>query len=178
MPAPDSRPSEAGPSEPGPSESGPAAPRHAGVIAPPPLLFLGALLLGLGLDRLLGLPGLGLEAMPRLLLGGALGLAGAAVALPAARGFRRAGTHLEPWKPSSALVTGGVYRVTRNPMYLGMALLYLGLALAAGSLGALALLPPLLLVVRYGVIAREERYLEALFGEDYRAYRRRVRRWL
>lgn len=154
------------------------APRHAGVVAPPPLLYLGALLAGLGLDRLAGLPDLGPETLPRLLAGGALGLAGAAVALPALLGFRRAGTHAEPWKPSSALVTGGVYRVTRNPMYLGLSLLYLGLALAAGSLGALALLPPLLLLVRYGVIGREERYLEARFGEDYRAYRSRVRRWL
>lgn len=152
--------------------------RIAGVIAPPPLLYLGALLIGLGLDRLLGLPSLAIGSPARWLLGGALALAGVALALPAARRFRRAGTHVEPWKPSNALVTEGIYRHTRNPMYLGLSLAYLGLAIAAGSPAALVLLPPLLVVVHYGVIAREERYLEARFGQSYRDYKARVRRWL
>jgi protein-S-isoprenylcysteine O-methyltransferase Ste14 len=150
----------------------------AGVVAPPPLLYLGALLIGLGLDRLLGLPGLPLEAPLRLLLAAGLGVAALAVALPALLGFRRAGTHVEPWKPSGVLVVEGPYRFTRNPMYLGMTLLYLGVAAAAGGLATLLLLAPLLVLVRYGVIGREERYLEARFGQPYRDYKARVRRWI
>ena len=92
--------------------------------------------------------------------------------------FRRAGTAVEPWRTSTALVTNGVYRFTRNPMYLAMALLYLGAALAADSVLALVLLPPLLVLVRVGVISREERYLERRFGDEYRRYRSSVRRWL
>lgn len=153
-----------------------------GVIAPPPLLYLGAFLLGLALDWALALPGPLAALEPgswlRFAVAIGLGLAGAALALPALRGFRRAGTSPEPWLPSTALVVQGPYRYSRNPMYLGMTVLYLGLAVAVDSLGALLLLVPLLLVVRYGVIGREERYLEARFGEAYRTYRGRVRRWL
>lgn len=150
----------------------------AGVVAPPPLLYLGALAIGLGLDRLLALPGLPLAPELRLLLAGALGVAALSLGLSAIRGFRRAGTHVEPWKPSGALVVEGPYRFTRNPMYLGLALIYLGIALAADGLATLLLLAPLLVVVRYGVIGREERYLEARFGQSYRDYRTRVRRWI
>lgn len=167
---------------------GDGRPATAGVIAPPPLLFLGALLIGFGLDRLLGLesllalaglpPGL-LPGLPaRLLAGGLPAVAGLALALPALIGFRRAGTQAEPWKPASALVVAGPYRFTRNPMYLGLVLLYLGIALAAGGPLTLLMLAPLVAVVRYGVIGREERYLEARFGAAYRDYKGRVRRWL
>ncbi len=151
---------------------------NPGVIAPPPLLFLGALATGAALDFGLvrvstGLPGwfrLGvcavLVAATVALLGGAFGR------------FRRAGTHVEPWRPSTALVTDGVYRRTRNPIYLGMALAYVGLALALDSVVALVLLAPLLALLQIGVVAREERYLERKFGDDYRRYRASVRRWL
>ena len=107
-------------------------------------------------------------------------LAAAAVGLAAAAlwRFRRAGTAAEPWRPSTALVTGGVYRFTRNPMYLAMALLYLGLALAVDSGVALVLFLPLLALVQAGVISREERYLEGRFGDEYRRYRAAVRRWI
>ncbi len=80
--------------------------------------------------------------------------------------------------PSSALVTSGPYRFTRNPMYLGMASLYAGIALAFGLLWSLALLLVVLVVIDRGVIAREERYLERRFGDEYRLYKQQVRRWL
>ncbi|WP_192364491.1 methyltransferase family protein [Mesorhizobium mediterraneum] len=99
-------------------------------------------------------------------LAGALGL------------FRKAGTRPEPWQPTTAIVTSGVYRVTRNPMYVGMALVYAALALALGSLIALTLLPAAVLVIHRGVILREEQYLERKFGSEYRAYKARVRRSL
>ncbi|MDQ2801689.1 MAG: isoprenylcysteine carboxylmethyltransferase family protein [Pseudomonadota bacterium] len=151
---------------------------NPGVIAPPPLLYAGALGLGLAIDFLLvrrrtkaprGLSfGLGL-----LLLAGAGTLIAGAL-----RGFRRADTKVEPWLPSTAVVTTGVYRLTRNPIYIALALIYLAVAVAAESVVALMLLFPLLIVVRYGVIAREERYLEAKFGDEYRRYKATVRRWV
>ena len=77
-----------------------------------------------------------------------------------------------------ALVTGGIYRHTRNPLYVALALVYAGIAVAADSLWALMFLAPCLGVIRYGVIAREEAYLERKFGEEYRRFKSAVRRWL
>jgi protein-S-isoprenylcysteine O-methyltransferase Ste14 len=96
----------------------------------------------------------------------------------AAGRFRAAGTNIPPSLPTTALVTDGIYTRTRNPFYLGSTLVYCGLAVAAGSLWAIVLLVPLLWVINVGVIAREERYLERRFGEAYRTYKGRVRRWV
>jgi protein-S-isoprenylcysteine O-methyltransferase Ste14 len=92
--------------------------------------------------------------------------------------FRRAGTPVETYRPTTALVTEGIYRRTRNPMYVALTLLYAGIGFAANSLWTLGFLPPLLLVMRYGVIAREERYLTRRFGTRYLDYQGSVRRWL
>lgn len=113
-----------------------------------------------------------------MIAGLVLGAMGLALILIAAFQFRHAKTHLEPWKPSTSLVTGGVYRFTRNPIYLGMALGYAGLSLLADSLIALAGLPLVLAIMHYGVIKREEHYLAIRFGQDYRDYQRRIRRWI
>jgi protein-S-isoprenylcysteine O-methyltransferase Ste14 len=148
------------------------------VIAPPPILFAGMLAIGLAVDFRVVRLATHIPAYPRdglaiLLLAGACALAAAAI-----RGFRRAGTHVEPWEPSTAIVTTGVYRFTRNPMYLAGAIIYIAVALAADSGVTLLLLAPLLVILRYGVIAREERYLQAKFGDEYRRYQAAVRRWL
>jgi protein-S-isoprenylcysteine O-methyltransferase Ste14 len=148
----------------------------AGVIAPPPLIFLTGLGLGFALEALL--PGSEVPAAVRWVLGPALLLLGLALALSFVRVFERAGTAVEPWKPTTAIVTGGPYRFSRNPGYLGMALTYVGIALLAGALWPLATLVPTLAVVNWGVIVREERYLERLFGEEYLTYKARVRRWI
>jgi protein-S-isoprenylcysteine O-methyltransferase Ste14 len=143
---------------------------------PPPLLYVAGLLLGLALEVALPSPS---APFPPALAAGAVGLVGwlcldgAAMLL-----FHRAGTSVAPGRPVRKLVTSGPYRMTRNPMYVGMTFLYLGLALSLGATLSLALLPAVLLMIDRMVIAREERYLEERFGEDYRAYRRRVRRWL
>lgn len=151
---------------------------HPGVIAPPPFIFLGFLILGWALDRWLETPGLGLEPTLRKGVAVFLIIAGFALEVWAGGLFRKARTNIVPWSPSTALVTAGPYRFTRNPMYLGFTLTYLGLAIGLDSPIALALLLPCLLLMTWGVIAREERYLEGKFGEPYRAYRRSVRRWL
>lgn len=149
-----------------------------GVIAPPPLIFLGFLLVGWGLGRLGGDPSLGLDQTVRR--GAAFGLVigGLMIEWAAVARFRRLGTPPEPWKPTTALATDGLYRFSRNPIYLGFAAIYAGFAIAMDSAVALALLVPCLAVVDRFVVVREERYLEARFGEAWRAYRARVRRWL
>jgi protein-S-isoprenylcysteine O-methyltransferase Ste14 len=149
----------------------------AGVIAPPPAIY--AIGLGLGLlgDWLLALAPLPGSAGLIWSLAVVAGLIGIVSAFAALRVFRTLKTPAEPWKPTSALARDGIYRFTRNPMYLGMALLMLAIGLALRSIGVLAMLPLVILVVDRFVIAREERYLVKLFGGEYAAYRAKVRRW-
>jgi len=104
-------------------------------------------------------------------------IAGLSLIFIAGGSFSTAKTNIQPWKPSIAIVSTGIYRYTRNPMYLGMALVYAALSLFADSLIALAGLLVVLAIMQYGVIAREERYLEAKFGQSYREYKGRVGRW-
>jgi protein-S-isoprenylcysteine O-methyltransferase Ste14 len=94
------------------------------------------------------------------------------------RNFSRAETPLPTNQPARVLVTTGIYRWTRNPVYLGFFLLYGGIGVAALSPWSLILLLPLVVTIRYGVVAREEAYLERRFGDAYRDYKARVRRWL
>jgi protein-S-isoprenylcysteine O-methyltransferase Ste14 len=136
------------------------------------------LALGLAVDFGLSRVSTGLPGWFRLGTGAVLAAAALGLATGALGRFRRAGTAVEPWRPSTALVTGGVYRFTRNPIYLALAVLYAGSALALDSVVALSLLPPLLALVQVGVIRREERYLEAKFGDEYRRYKASVRRWV
>lgn len=151
---------------------------HAGVLAPPPLIFLAFLLVGFGIGRLISEPSLGLAVEWRRGLAFVLVIGGLLLDGIAAGTFRRLGTPPEPWKPTTALATGGLYRFSRNPIYLGFGLTYIGFAVAMDSPIALAMLPPCLIVIDRFVIAREERYLSARFGAEYEAYKGRVRRWL
>jgi protein-S-isoprenylcysteine O-methyltransferase Ste14 len=151
----------------------------AGVIARPPLLFLAALLLGLASDRLLprpiAVPGTDLV---RRVTGGSVSLVGLALAAAGSRSFSRAGTPVRSKEPTRVLVTTGIHGWTRNPIYLGMFLVYGGIGIAAPSPWTLILTLPLAITIRYGVVAREEAYLERRFGDAYRDYKARVRRWL
>jgi protein-S-isoprenylcysteine O-methyltransferase Ste14 len=151
--------------------------RIAGVIARPPLLFLAGLLIGALLDRLLPLP-VPDFAPAHWPVGSALALTGLALAVAGVRNFTRAGTAVRTIEPTTTLVTTGIHGRTRNPIYIGLFLLYTGIGVAAHSPWILILLLPLALVIRYGVVAREEAYLDRLFGDAYRAYKARVRRWL
>lgn len=148
-----------------------------GVIAPPPLIFGIPLLVGLALDGALS-EGLPSSPLWLRLAAAAIVLAGMGLIIVALGLFRRNSTRPEPWRPSTALVTGGFYRFTRNPMYLGMALFYAGIALLFLSPIAGVLLLPVLVVIDRLVIAREEVYLAKRFGAPYESYRRRVRRWI
>jgi len=149
-----------------------------GVVAPPVLIYLVPMGAGFCLDFFLiplstGLPGLLLS-----IVGAVLILLALVLIFPALFDFRRAGTDSRPWKETSAIVATGPYRITRNPMYLGFTLIMLAAGLMLDTLWILMLLPPVLLVMRQGVILREERYLEHKFGQAYLDYKSRVRRWL
>jgi len=148
----------------------------AGVAIRPPVLYLGTLLFGGLIDLVFPAP------LP--IFAGRLPTAGLALALGLAllalcfRRFKAAGTNVPTWMPTTALVISGPYRFSRNPIYLALTLAYLGLALGYGSWWPVVLLAPVLIVMRFGVIGREERYLEAKFGDAYRAYCESVRRWI
>jgi protein-S-isoprenylcysteine O-methyltransferase Ste14 len=151
----------------------------AGVISRPIRLFPAAILLGVALDRLLTLP----FVVPRAdwipwLVGGPLLLTGSILFAAGVRNFARAATPLPTNQPARVLVTAGIYGRTRNPIYLGFFLMYGGIGVASRSPWILILTAPLAVTIRYGVIAREEAYLERRFGDAYRDYKARVRRWL
>ena len=108
----------------------------------------------------------------------ALMAVGLAVTLSAALGFRRAKTGIVPFSKSTRLVTGGMYRFTRNPMYLGMVLGLAGIALKLGSLGAWIPIPLFALIIHHRFIRNEEIFLTGIYGDEYRDFMRRVRRWI
>jgi len=150
----------------------------ANVRFPPPLIYVAGLAVGIVAERLLKLPSLGLSLAARSTAGGLLGVGGFLIMLAGAGLFLRRRTAILPFKPASSLVTSGILSWTRNPMYLGMAIFYVALALILNSLASLILLPLVLGIVQKQVIAREEAYLERAFGDEYVAYKNRVRRWL
>ena len=151
----------------------------ARVIVPPPLIAIGILLIGFALDRLspVGFVGAVVPRSARLMIGSALVMFAAWPMARALWRFRLAGTHAEPWKPSTALVVRGIYRRTRNPMYQAFGLFILGLAFALASDWMFLLLPFGALIIHFGVVRREERYLAAKFGDDYRTYCAKVPRY-
>ena len=156
-----------------PSPSGPA------VRSPPPLLFLLGIVAGWSLDRAQPLPIMGVPARPAGVLAGWLLVAlGSGLATWAAATFRGAGTTMLPHRPASTLVTHGPFRLSRNPMYVGLSLVYLGVMVLMNSVWLLPVFPLVIGLLYLTVIRHEERYLAATFGLRYDAYRRRVRRWL
>jgi protein-S-isoprenylcysteine O-methyltransferase Ste14 len=147
-----------------------------GVIAPPPLIYLVGLAAGFALEALL--PSASVPPAVTWPVGGALVVGGLVLARSFFRALHGANTAVSPYSPSTALVTTGPYRLSRNPGYLGMALGYAGIAILSGALWALVALVPTLLLIDRGVIRREERHLERRFGEEYLRYKARTRRWI
>lgn len=148
----------------------------AGVPVPPPLIFVAGLAAGGVAELVRSTTG---PSRPISLTIGVVGvLAWLALDGLASLRFARAGTPVIPFKPTTALVVDGPYRLSRNPIYLGMAALYVGLAFLLGILWSLLFLPFVLIAVDRLIIAREEPYLERKFGQDYVEYKERVRRWI
>jgi protein-S-isoprenylcysteine O-methyltransferase Ste14 len=149
----------------------------SGVRFPPPLYFLIPLTLSVATELLFPAQRL-LPSIVAGCVGGALLGLGISFAVSAVATMRQAGTSPIPVKPSTTLVTNGPYRFTRNPMYLGMTLVYVGIAVWTQAIWAFVYLPLVLLAVSRSVIGREERYLTQRFGEPYLQYRSKVRRWI
>ena len=152
---------------------------NAGVIAPPPLLALAVVVIGLALDWLLPayVLSLLLSLEDRIVIGVLLIAVGLGLAMSALGTFRSARTHAEPWKPSTALVTEGIFKWLRNPMYVGGISILAGLAILLASDWMLVMTIVFGPVIHFGVVKREERYLAAKFGEPYRHYLSKVPRY-
>lgn len=146
-------------------------------IVRPPLALAAAFVVGLVLDWLVPAPLLP-SHFATVILGMALFAAGLALVVWAIMTISKAGSNVETVKPTTTIVAHGPFRLTRNPIYLGMVVGLAGLAVAFNTLWIVATLVVFVLVIRYGVVAREEAYLARKFGGDYLAYKARVRRWL
>lgn len=149
---------------------------NPGVLVFPPLLFVSCLACGaiayLVYPFRLG-AGPGFRGS-----GGVLVLAAIAFLLWGKRTMRAAGTNIHPDLPATAVVSDGPFAFTRNPLYVSLLAIFAGIGIALASLSFLAVLVPFALVLHFGVVLREERYLEAKFGDAYRDYKSRVRRWI
>jgi protein-S-isoprenylcysteine O-methyltransferase Ste14 len=149
---------------------------NPGVIAPPPVIYACALAAGLLANRRYHIP-----FLPRRIartLGAPLVVGGLVVGLLGDREMHRAETNINPYKPATSVVTGGPFRFTRNPLYLSMVLIYLGIAVLTNALAPILLLPLVQRLMRRGVIEREERYLERKFGDEYVQYKLGTPRWI
>lgn len=155
------------------------APDIAGVLAPPPLIYLAFLAIGLALEFfVVRTQGLDMPASLRWTVVAAFALVGIAAIAAAVLRFLRAGTPPPPSRPATAFVAQGIYRFTRNPMYLGMTLIYCAIAVAADAPVVFWMLIPLCMTIHYGVVLREERYMAGKFGTAYIDYTNTVPRWL
>ena len=149
---------------------------HANVIAPPPLIYGVAFIVGWLIHRAFPVPVLP-ETLARW-IGVVFVLVSIPVAITAFRAMIRSQTSFDPRKPTTAIVTEGPFRYSRNPLYVSLTLLYLGVALLINALWIVLLVAPVLVAMQRGVIAREEAYLERKFGDEYLSYKTRVRRWI
>jgi protein-S-isoprenylcysteine O-methyltransferase Ste14 len=151
-----------------------AHPDNARVIAPPPAIFVAFLALGYGAELFVPLS----QVRETTWLGIGCVAVSIAATLTCLLQFRQAATAIEPWRPTTAIIERGLYRISRNPIYVAFALGHVGIALIIHSLWMLLSVAPALVIVHYGVVLREETYLAAKFGNTYRDYQARVRRWL
>ena len=149
---------------------------NAGVIAPAPIIYGTAIAIGLVAE--FAHP---IAFLPRP-VGLWLGAVTIAISIPivvsAFRALARSRTAFDARKPTTRIVTDGAFRFSRNPTYVSLTLLHVGVALVLGSLWVLLMVVPAVVAVHWGIVLREERYLEAKFGEEYRSYAAKVRRWV
>jgi protein-S-isoprenylcysteine O-methyltransferase Ste14 len=150
----------------------------ANVRFPPPLLFVGLIAVGVTLRFLLWPFVAPVSLWARIIVSAMFFVAGLALGVLALGWFKRTGQHPRPWLPSPVLIVEGIYRYTRNPMYVGMTCLQTGIGVALDNLWIVALAPVGLILVHYIAVRPEERYLAEKFGDSYLAYKKSVRRYL
>jgi protein-S-isoprenylcysteine O-methyltransferase Ste14 len=146
------------------------------VIAFPPAVFLTALGVGMFLNWLVPMGSFASESFR--VMGAIVAALGTSVCAWGYYTLRRASTNVRPDRPATTLVTSGPFRYSRNPLYVSVTVIYLGIALTVGSIWLLITLIPALVITHWRIVLREEKYLEARFGDNYRAYKTRVHRWL
>ena len=149
---------------------------NPGVIAFPPLIWLVNAVISVLVHLLIRLPIMSYGIC--LVCAAVLIVLAPALALSALRTMKAGGTNVHPSEPTLTIVRGGPFRFTRNPMYLALCLLQLALGFFLNDWITLLFVVPLALILHYGVVLREERYLAAKFGEPYLQYKREVRRWI
>ena len=158
-----------------PDQDSAVPPDRAGVILPPPLIYLFGFIVALALRQRWPLP------IFHNAVGGWLGTVCVAVAVVLAMigrsTMQRAGTNINPYKPTKTIVASGPFKYSRNPLYVALSLLFLGLTFVTNTWWGLALFVPVAIAIHFGVVLREERYLETKFGDNYRNYRKTVRRY-
>jgi protein-S-isoprenylcysteine O-methyltransferase Ste14 len=150
---------------------------HPNVIAVPPVLHLVAILLGVAAHWYLRIE-FSLDLVFRAVVGWTLVGVGIATSIWFSLAFRRTGQDRHPNTPTPAIITTGLYRYSRNPAYVALVAIQVGVALLLDNVWILVTLLPALVVIHYGVIIREEVYLERRFGDEYLRYKANVRRWL
>lgn len=150
-----------------------------GVIAPPPLIFISGLLLGGLVHWFYAVNLFPFEfSFPAKIIGVLLIIFGLGIIFNARKKMQRAETNIEPWKPTNSIITDGIYAFSRNPVYVAMVIIYFGVLLFFNSIWFLPTLVLVLFTMHFGVILREEKYLETKFGEEYTNYKNSVRRWI
>jgi protein-S-isoprenylcysteine O-methyltransferase Ste14 len=151
---------------------------HAGVYIPPPVIYVGIYFFAFFLQWILPINNSLMEKDATKFIGIIFFLTGIYLALRGVKRFIQTGNTLVTMKPATSLQIEGIYTFTRNPMYFGLACLYLGFTCFFGNWWNIILFPILIIVIQEYVIKREEKYLEQKFGEDYKRYRENVRRWV
>jgi len=150
--------------------------KGAEVKFPPPLIFLGFMLLTGAVEYFWPAPFSNLFVFK--IIGFVLILIGLVIVFSASRTFKKVDTNIEPWKPTSKIVSDGVFAYSRNPIYVAFCLAPIGVGLIFGSLWVIGSFVPASIVVYFIAIKKEEAYLEQKFGDEYLAYKRIVRRWV
>jgi protein-S-isoprenylcysteine O-methyltransferase Ste14 len=151
---------------------------HPGVYLPPPVIYVAAFLLSIFIQKKFPLPNSLLESNFAIILGILFTTTGLNLILPAVIKFYKTKNTLIPNKPANSLQTAGIYAITRNPMYLGLLILYMGIGCLKGNAWSLILIPLVIFLVTKFVIRNEEEYLGRAFGIDYIEYQNKVKRWI
>ncbi len=147
------------------------------IVVLPPVLVGGTLIAGVAIHFLVWFRPLLPDTIARV-LGLAIFISSGVLAHLSQRAMQRVGTNVLPTQPTTALATDGPYRYSRNPLYIAAIGVYLGVTFWVNGVAPLLLLPPMVWLLRRGIVLREEQYLSGKFGDTYRAYQERVRRWL
>jgi protein-S-isoprenylcysteine O-methyltransferase Ste14 len=155
-----------------------SAEKGADVRFPPPLVWVVGVVLGVVIDRFVMAAPFPISRVASLTIGAILLAIGAALPVSARLHFKRTGQSVRPWDPTPELIFEGPYRLTRNPMYVGLTVFEIGLGLVLNNIWVAALAAPALAAVHFIAVLPEERYLSGKFGEGYRNYLGRVRRYL